>query len=144
MTTTLKEQAWQSGLVLSDETAEWDENDWPDLMGGAREYHASVVIGHHETDNDNNHKRQTVVVLGGYKQGQYGVNSVLVLNLAESNKQWREGPPMNKARYGHAAVACNRGVYVMGGYNGEALDCIERIDANNLLPPRRSIVIGQH
>ena len=128
MTTTLKEQARQSGVVLSDEPPEWNFEDWPPLEGGWRYYHASVVLN--PTDNN---KEQTVVVLGGYQRGPGGLDSVLVFNLAESNKQWREGPPMNKARYGHAAVACNRGVYVMGGYNGEALDCIERIDANNLL-----------
>ena len=135
-TTTLKEQAWQSELVLLDESPEWNENDWPALMGGARDYHASVVIGHPDTDEDSNHKRQTVVVLGGYKQGQYGVSSVLILNMAESNKQWREGSPMNKARYGHAAVTCNRGVYVMGGYNRHSsLDCIEQINVTDLLQP---------
>ena len=135
-TTTLKEQAWQSELVLLDESPEWNENDWPALMGGARDYHASVVIGHPDTDEDSNHKRQTVVVLGGYKQGQYGVSSVLILNMAESNKQWREGSPMNKARYGHAAVMCNREVYVMGGYNKySSLDCIEQINVTDLLQP---------
>ena len=66
-------------------------------------------------------------------QGQCVTNSVLVLNLAESNKQWREGPSMNKRRYGHAAVVCNDGVYVMGGNNGVNLDCMERIDSNDLL-----------
>ena len=40
---------------------------------------------------------------------------------------------MNKKRSGHAAVVCNGSVYVMGGYNGRFLDCIERIDANDLL-----------
>ena len=134
MTTTLKEQAWQSGLVLLDETPEWDENDWPALMGGGREYHASVVLDHPEEHDNDDHKRQTVVVLGGWQPDQGIVNSVLVLNLADSNKQWREGPPMNKRRNRHAAVVCNGGVYVVGGYNGRLyLDCIERIDANNLL-----------
>ena len=131
MTTTLKEQAWQSGLVLLEETPEWNLEDWPPLVGGWRERHASLVL---DTDNDNKHKRQTVVVLGGYKQGQGHTKSVLVLNLADPNKQWREGPPMNKARSGHAATVCNGGVYVMGGYNGSSVfDCIERIDEKELL-----------
>ena len=137
MTTLLKEQAWQSGLVLSDETAEWNQNDWPPLVGGWRAGHTSVVLDHPDTDgndNNNNNKRQTVVVLGGYQTVQGALDSILVLNLAESTKQWREGPRMNQKRSGHATVVCNGGVYVMGGYNGSSvLDCIERIDEKDLL-----------
>ena len=137
MTTLLKEQAWQSGLVLSDETAEWNQNDWPPLVGGWRAGHTSVVLDHPDTDgndNNNNNKRQTVVVLGGYQTVQGALDSILVLNLAESTKQWREGPRMNQKRSGHATVVCNGGVYVMGGYNGSSVfDCIERIDENDLL-----------
>ena len=126
MITTLKEQARQSGLVLSNEPPEWNFEDWPPLEGGWRYYHASVVLN--PTDNN---KEQTVVVLGGYRTGQGEVNSILVLNLAESNKQWREGPRMNQKRDGHAAVVCNGGIYVMGGDNGGSdLNCMERIDAN--------------
>ena len=41
---------------------------------------------------------------------------------------------MNKKRSGHAAVVCNGGIYVMGGFNGYSrLDCMERIDGNDLL-----------
>ena len=96
-----------------------------------------------DKDTDNNHKRQTVVVLGGYRTGQGELDSIHVLNLAESNKQWREGPRMNQKRDGHAAVVCNGAVYVMGRYNDEIivmggfnqgpLDSIERIDSNDLL-----------
>ena len=121
MAMTLKEQSWQSGLVLSDERAEWNENDWPPLKGGGRFDHASVVLDH------------TVVVLGGYKHFQGDLNSVLLLNLADPNKQWRAGPSMSKSRRAHAAVVCNGGIYVMGGYNGNTLDCIEQINANDLL-----------
>ena len=128
MSMTLKEQALQSGLVLSDETAQWNENNWPPLEGGWRWFHTSVVLNH---PDDN--KEQTVVVLGGYRTGQGELDSILVLNLAESNKQWREGPPMNKKREHHAAVVCNGGVYVMGGCSGDNLDYIERIDANDVL-----------
>ena len=124
MTMTLKDQAWESGLILSDQTPEWNENDWPPLVGGWRSHHASVVLDH------------TVVVLGGYKHLQHNVNSVLVLNLAKPDKQWRQGPSMNKKRSGHAAVVCNGGIYVMGGFNGYSkLDCMEQIDANDLLQP---------
>ena len=132
MTTTLKEQAWQSGLVLLDEREEWNTNDWPPLEGGWRLFHASVVLDH--LDSDNNHKRQTVVVLGGYRQAPGATDSVLVLNLTDPDKQWREGPPMNKKRCGHAAVVCNGGVYVMGGGHRDSIwDCIERMDVSELL-----------
>ena len=129
MAMTLKEQAWQSGLVLlDDETPEWNFEDWPPLEGGWRYYHASVVL-----DHPDNNKEQTVVVLGGYRQAPGATDSVLVLNLSDPDKQWREGPSMDKTRAGHAAVVCNGGVYVMGGFNRVTLDCIERIDANDLL-----------
>ena len=116
---TLQEQASQSGLVLLNNSAEWNENDWPPLKGGSRYDHASVVLDH------------TVVVLGGYQQGQGVLNSVFLLNLAEPSKQWREGPPLIKKRDEHSAVVCNGGIYVMGGRN--LLNCIERIDVHDLL-----------
>ena len=129
MTTTHKEQAWQSGLVLLEETPEWNFEDWPPLEGGWRVEHTSVVLNH-----PNNNKEQTVVVLGGYRTGHGEVNSILVLNMADPDKQWREVPPMNKKRCGHAAAVCNGGVYVMGGRHRNSIwDCIERIDSNDLL-----------
>ena len=129
MSMTLKEEAWQSGLVLSEEPPEWNFEDWPPLEGGWRECHASVVLNHPD-----NNKEQTVVASGGYQQGKGTTDSVLALDLAESNKQWRYGPPMNKKRYDHAAVVCNGAVYVMGGFNGNlTLSCIERIDTNDLV-----------
>ena len=139
---TLKEQAWQSsGLVLLDERAAWNNDDWPPLVGGWRLLHASVVLDHPDKNNDdnkNNKKGQTVVVLGGHQQGQGSVSSVLALNLADPHKQWREGTPMNKERSKHAAVVCNGGGggggYVMGGHNaGSIWDCMERMDTNDLL-----------
>ena len=131
---TLQNQAWQSGLVLLDETAEWNENDWPPLEGGWRYRHTSVVLNHPETDLRNDNKKQTVVVMGGYQRGRGQLDSVLVLNLSDPDKQWQEGPPMNKSRQGHAAVVCNGGVYVMGGSNGYSwMDCMECIHANDLL-----------
>ena len=112
-------------------------------MGGWRLRHASVVHDHPDQDmnnHNNNNKRQTVVVLGGIDEGYYSTNSVLVLNLSELDKQWREGPPINKARCGHAAVVCNGGVYVIGGYHDNedndataTLGFMERIDANDML-----------
>ena len=136
MTMTLQEQAWQSGLVLLNETADWNQNDWPPLKGGWRYNHATVVLDHPDTENNNNNninQGQTVIVLGGFKEDFTITNSVLLLNLANSNMQWREGTPMNKIRREHAAVVCNGGVYVMGGFLGGALDCMERIDSNDLL-----------
>ena len=134
MPTTLKEQAWQSGLVVLDETPEWHENDWPPLEGGSRYHHATVVIDHPDKDDNTDHKRQTVLVMGGYDAGWSTTNSVLVLNLAAPDKHWREGPSMNKSRQGHAAVVCNGSVYVMGGYSeGLSLDCMERIDSSYFL-----------
>ena len=129
MTTTLKEEAWQSGLILLDETHEWNFEDWPSLEGEGRYRHASVVLNHPD-----NNQEQTVVVSGGWQQGQGELDSILVMNLEDQNKQWREGPPINKSRRGHAAVVCNGAVYVMGGLNqGSCLNCIERIDVKDLL-----------
>ena len=136
MTTTLKDQAWQADLVLLDESPEWNMEDWPPLEGRWRYRHATVVLDHPDQDNNINNKRQTVVVMGGNTQELVLTNSVLVMNLSESNKQWREGPPMNKKCDEHAAVVCNGGVYVMGGYTRySSLDCIEQINATDLLQP---------
>ena len=107
--------------------------NWPPLVGGAREYQTSVVLNHPDTDKDSNSKRQTVVVLGGYQADPGSLDSVLLLNLADPDMQWREGPPMNKSREGHAAVVCNGGIYVIGGFNIGSLDCMERIDAKDIL-----------
>ena len=86
-------------------------NNWPPLLGGWRYRHATVVLNHPDKVN-----AQTVVVLGGYRH--HGTtNSVLVLNLDEENKQWQAATPMNQSRWGHAAVVCNGGVYVIGGRN---------------------------
>ena len=130
---TLKEQAWQSGLVLLGETPEWNENDWPPLQGGWRHRHAMVVLNHPDKTDYNNDKAQAVFVMGGWDKGWNTTNSVLLLDLAAPDKHWREGPSMNKRRRGHAAVVCNDGVYVMGGFNQGPLDSIERIDFNDLL-----------
>ena len=134
MTTALKQQAKQSGLAFLDSdnnslAPNWNTNDWPPLLGGWRRHHDSVVLDHPEQDNN----AQTVVVLGGYKQNQGLTNSVLLMNLAEKTKQWREGPPLNSNRAYHAAVICSGGVYVLGGHNGSSrLNKIERIDVANL------------
>ena len=133
MTTTLQRQALQSGFCFLDSDnnsnePHWNTNDWPPLLGGWRQLHASIVLDHPEQDD----RAQTVVVLGGEKQGQGYTNSVLLMNLAEEHKQWREGPPLNDRRCCHAAVVCNGGVYVIGGFNGSNLKSIERIDVETL------------
>ena len=134
MTTTLHQQAQRSGLAFLDinnnsNEPHWNVNDWPPVLGGWRWCHASVMLNHTEQDDN----AQTVVILGGDKQGQGFTNSVLLMNLAEENKQWREGPPLNSKRVDHAAVVCCGGVYVIGGWNGSShLDTIERIDVQNL------------
>ena len=130
---TLQQQAKQSGLAFLDSDnnsnePHWNTNDWPPLLDGWRRHHDSVVLDHPEKDI-----AQTVVVFGGYKQGQGYTNSVLLLSLSDEKKQWREGPPLNNNRAYHAAVICSGGVYVIGGYNGiSRLDTIERIDVDNL------------
>ena len=133
MTMTLQRQAEQSGLCFMDSdnnslAPHWNTNDWPPLLGGWRRSHASVVLDHPEQDD----RAQTVVFLGGYNNSQGYTNSVLLMNLAEENKQWREGPPLNNRRCCHAAVVCNGGVYVIGGFNGSSLNSIERIDVETL------------
>ena len=135
MTMTPQEQAWQSGLVLLDQDPQWNTSNWPPLLGGCRVQHASVVLNHIDPDNNNNHgdddKTQTVVVMGGFQRNERVTNSVLLLNLHDM--QWREGPPMNQSRRGHVAVLCNGSVYVLGGRNWRYFNCIERMDASDLL-----------
>ena len=145
MTTTLKEQAWQSGLVLLQDE-KWNSEDWPPLAGGWRFHHALVVLDHpnpdHHSNNNNNNKRQTVVVLGGADEAYNTTNSVCLLNLEDGpNQQWRDGPPMNTKREGHAAVVCNGGLYVVGGYRGD-LNCVERMEVTDLLQDEPSLTFS--
>ena len=134
--TRLHEQALRSGLAFVDSdndnsttASQWNSNEWPPLLGGWRSYHASVVVDHPQ-QHDN---AQTVVVLGGRQKNKNCTNSVLLLDLAEENKQWREGPPLKDKRRCHAAVVCSGGVYLIGGHNGDSfLDSVERIDVEAL------------
>ena len=96
ITTTLKQQAKQSGLCFLDidnysEAPQWNTNDWPHVLGGWLRSHASVALDHPEQDNN----AQTVVVLGGCTQRHGFTNLVLLMNLAQESRQWREGPPLN-------------------------------------------------
>ena len=142
---TLQEQAHKSGLVLLDE--KWNETDGiPPLLGGWRWKHASVVLHPSDYHHHHHHKKggpeRVLVVVGGIVRGRR--NSVLVLKYGTEphhhhKPQWREGPPMNKRRFSPCAVVCNGGVYVMGGNSGgtsstcNTFDCIERMDANDLV-----------
>ena len=68
--TRLHEEALRSGLGFVDsdnntDASQWSSNEWPPLLGGWRWSHASIVLDHPEEDD----KAQTVVVLGGNKQG---------------------------------------------------------------------------
>ena len=126
----LQELALQSGLGFSnfdDSDPKWDTKDWPPFWGGTRNHHASVVLVHPDK------KTEAIVVIGG-RQNLNSVDSVLLLNVGEETKKWREGPPLKVPRSYHAAVVCNDGVYAIGGYGGRnALDTIERIDVEDLL-----------
>ena len=133
--TRLHEHALRSGLAFVDSdndnsttASQWNSNEWPPLLGGWRSYHASVVVDRPE-DDDNS---QIVLVLGGFKKSPGYTNSVLLMNLAEENKQWREGPPLSYKRGCHAAVVCSGAVYVIGGLDRSYLDTIERIDVETL------------
>ena len=144
---TLQEQAWQSGLVFSDDmdnnsdVPQWNFNVWPPILGGWRYSHASVVLDHQEQDDS----AQTVVVLGGANHRILFTDSVLLLSLSDENKQWREGPPLSDKRGLHAAVVCNGGVYVIGGSIGNSrLDTIERIDIEELLQTYSTSTTGNH
>ena len=84
--------------------------------------------------NDEEKGKQTVVVIGGQKAKCIVTNSVLLMDLENDTKQWREGPRLNQNRDCHAAVVCNGSVYAIGGgCNGKRLDSIERIDLVDLL-----------
>ena len=128
---TMQEQARLSNLAFpdtnKDEMPQWKSDSWPPLMGGWRQYHASVVV------NEEKKGQQTVVVIGG-DTAKGRTNSVLLMDLEKDTKQWREGPSLNQNRECHAAVVCNGSVYAMGGgSDGQRLDSIERIDITDLM-----------
>ena len=111
-----------------DEEPQWKSDSLPPLLGGWRYSHASVVVKDKETD------QQIVVVIGGYKSISQ-TDSVLLMNLGNDKKEWKEAPNLNPKRHGHAAVVCNGFVYVLGGFcNGCGyLDSIERIAVDDML-----------
>ena len=129
----IQEQALQSGLVLDDcndhQEPQWQSSNWPPLLGGWRFCHSSVVVKHPDKNNE-----EIVVVIGGEKAREQISNSVLLLNVNETDKKWREGPRLNKARAGSASVVCNDTLFVIGGYgDNDDLDTVEAIQVGELL-----------
>ena len=140
----VRQQAQLAGLdfAYSADTRiepEWQDAEWPPLLGGWRTGPASVVVNHPDKSQG-----KIVVVVGGQRAHSHPTNSVLLLNVENNHPSWREGPSMNQNRYLHAAVVCNDALYAMGGIRGkysstEWLDTIERIDVGDLL--RQSVPI---
>ena len=129
---TVKDEATLSGLVFTnvteDEEPQWNDHEIPPLLGGWRDNHASVVV-----ENPENEEDQAIVVLGGYIAVNPTTDSVILLNVGKGIKEWREGPPLNEKRHGHAAVVCNGWVFAIGGNNSRYLDTIEYIRVADLL-----------
>ena len=129
----IQEQALKSGLVLDDcndhQEPQWQSANWPPLLGGWRWGHSSVVVKHPDKNNE-----EIVVVIGGQKSQSQMSNSVLFLNVNETDKKWREGPRLNEARVGSASVVCNDTLFVIGGYgDNDDLDTVEAIQVGELL-----------
>ena len=84
-------------------------------------------------DHPDKSQGQIVVVLGGQDDDYCRLNSVLLLNVKDHKKVWREGRAMNEARAFCATVVCNGALYAIGGENNEpGLATIERIDITDL------------
>ena len=129
----IQEQALKSGLVLDDcddhKEPQWQSSNWPRLLGGWRWGHSSVVVKHPDRNDE-----EIVVVIGGAKAQSELSNSVLLLNLNETAKKWREGPCLNEKRDSSASVVCNGTVFILGGYNDDDdLDTVETIEVGDLL-----------
>ena len=123
-------QAFLSGMVFADEKdkpkPQWRPPPWPQLLGGRRSGHASVVV-HPSSRN----REEVLVVMGGRLRDYGRTDSVIHLNI--ESKKWQEGPAMNEKRRRHASVVCNGLVYAIGGSNSSQLDTIERIPIKDLL-----------
>ena len=146
-TMTMQEQMEMSGLELVSSLStssssslssqlQWNSaNQWSPLLGGGREFQASVTI---ESGNENGAGGQTIVVIGGLMQSDSYTNSVIVWD--PSTKRWRNGPSLNDRRKSLIAVVCHDKVYAIGGvgrdnnYDGDTvLDTIESIQVSSLL-----------
>ena len=73
--------------------------------------------------------------MGGEKAEEQVSNSVLLLNVNETDKKWREGPRLNEKRDKFASVVCNGTLFVIGGCgdNDDDLDTVESIQVGDLL-----------
>ena len=144
---TMQEQMEMSGLEIMSSLStssssslssqlQWNSaNQWSPLLGGGREFQASVTI---ESGNENGAGGQTIVVIGGLMQSGEYTNSVIVWD--PSTKRWRNGPSLNDRRKSLIAVVCHDKVYAIGGvgrdnnYDGDTvLDTIESIQVSSLL-----------
>ena len=87
-TMTMQEQIELSGLEImssllsssssSSSQLQWNStNQWSHLLGGGREFKASVTIVSGSCENDE--AGQTIVVIGGERQSDLYTNSVIVL-----------------------------------------------------------------
>ena len=131
---TIKDQALASGLafahVHNNQEPQWNSQELPPLLGGWRSNHASVVLDQTAYSGTD----EIVAVFGGRKQNEGITNSVILLNLGEEVKEWREGPRMNEERLALEAVVCDNFVYAIGGSTRRfPLDTIERINVTDLL-----------
>ena len=132
--TNIRQQAKLSGLHFTNRAnihkePEWRPSEWPPLPGGWRLEHTSVVMKHPDKNQG-----EIVVVLGGYNNEGHDLNSVLLLNVDEHKKVWREGCAMNEGRSSCAAVVCNGSLYAIGGSKEwSALPTIERIGITELV-----------
>ena len=98
----------------------WNATEWPRLVGGWRQHHASLTLETHHHDNSGGDgatqtPASALVVLGGQVQDGSITNSVLVLPIHNNNNNnnailpsqqgpWQYGPPLHEQRYGLAAV----------------------------------------
>ena len=107
-TMTMQEQIELSDLKIvsslssssSSSQLQWNSaNQWSPLLGGGREFQASVTI---ESGNENGAGGQTIVVIGGLMQSGEYTNSVIVWD--PSTKRWRNGPSLNDRRKSLIAV----------------------------------------
>ena len=138
MMSLLRPLAQFSRLAFTDcsdiqEEPAWRPSEWPPLPGGWRLQHTSVVVDHPDKDQG-----QIVIVLGGYHGHGSDLNSVLLLNVDDHKKGWREARArLNEARSLCAVVVCNGALYAIGGEYDEtqdsSLSTIERIYITDLV-----------
>ena len=64
-------------------------------------------------------------VMGGY-DGHETLNAVEEYNF--TSREWRQAKPMSVARSNAGAAVWKEKIYVVGGWDGRALDTVERFD----------------